>query len=88
MIVFTALGGIIGYIVNGWNVPGLPPYSVGYVNLVSWLLLAVTSIGMAQVGAATAHKLPAGYLRYIFVALLFYVGLKMLGIFDWLDWPI
>ena len=88
IMLFTSIGGIIGYIVNGIGVPDLPPYSIGYVNLPSWLLLAVSSIGMAQVGAITAHRLPAGKLRYIFVILMFYLGFRMLGVFDWLGWPL
>ena len=88
MMLFTSIGGIIGYIVNGIGVPDLPPYSIGYVNLPSWLLLVVSSIGMAQVGAITAHRLPAGKLRYIFVILMFYLGFRMLGVFDWLGWPL
>jgi len=88
MMIFTSIGGVIGYIINGLSVPNLPAYSIGYVNLPSWFLLAVTSVGMAQVGAITAHKLPAKQLGYIFIAVMFYVGLKMLGVFDWLGWPI
>jgi len=88
MMILTSAGGVIGYIINGLGVPDLPAYSIGYVNLQSWLLLAVTSIGMAQVGAITAHRLPAKQLKYIFIALMFYMGLKMLGLFDWLGWPI
>jgi len=88
MIIFTSIGGTIGYIVNGLGVSGLPAYSIGYVNLYSWLLLAATSVGMAQVGAMTAHRLPAKRLGYIFVVLMLYIGLKMLGLFDWLGWPI
>ncbi len=88
MMVLTSIGGVIGYIVNGIGVPNLPPYSVGYVNLQSWFLLAVTSIGMAQVGAITARRLPAKKLTYTFIALMFYLGLKMLGLFDWLGWPL
>ncbi len=88
MIIFTSVGGLIGYIINGLGVPNLPAYSIGYVNLPTWFLLAVTSVGMTQVGAITAHKLPAKQLRYIFVAIMFYMGLRMLGVFDWLGWPI
>ena len=88
MMILTSSGGVIGYIVNGLGVADLPAYSLGYVNLQSWLLLVVTSIGMAQVGAITAHRLPARQLRYLFVAIMFYMGLKMLGVFDWLGWPI
>lgn len=82
MIIFTSAGGVIGYIVNGLGVAGLPDYSIGYVNLRVWLLLIVTSIGMAQVGALVAHRLPARQLRWIFIALQFYMGLRMLGVFS------
>ncbi len=88
MMILTSAGGVIGYIINGIGVPDLPAYSIGYINLQSWFLLAVTSIGMAQVGAITAHRLPAKQIRYIFITMMFYLGLKMLGVFDWLGWPI
>ena len=38
-----------------------------------------TSVSMAQVGAITVHHLPAKQLRYIFIAVMFYMGLRMLG---------
>ncbi len=88
MIIFTSTGGVIGYIINGIGIPDLPAFCIGYINLQAWFLLAVTSIGMAQVGAITAHRLPAKQLRYIFIALMFYMALKMLGLFDWLGWPL
>jgi uncharacterized membrane protein YfcA len=88
VMIFTATGGVIGYIVNGLGVTGLPPHSIGYVNLTSWFLLAVTSAGMAQVGAVAAHRLPGRQIEYIFVAVMFYMGLKMIGVFEWLGWPI
>jgi len=88
MIIFNSIGGIIGYIVNGIGVSDRPDFSIGYVNLFSWLLLLVTSIGMAQIGAIAAHKLPARKLRWIFIALQFYVALRMMGVFEWLGWPL
>jgi len=88
VMMFTSIGGVIGYLVNGLGVPGLPAYSIGYINLPSWFLLAITSVGMAQVGAITAHKMPARQLKYIFIVVMFYMGLRMLGVFDWLGWPL
>jgi uncharacterized membrane protein YfcA len=88
VMIFTSVGGITGYIINGIGTANLPPYSIGYINLTSWFLLVVTSIGMAQVGAISAHKLPARQLRYIFIVVMFYMGLKMVGVFDWLGWPL
>ena len=86
VMMFTSIGGATGYMINGLSVPDLPDYSIGYVNLPSWFLLAVTSIGMAQLGAITTHKLPAKQLSYIFIAIMFYIGLRMIGIFDWMGW--
>jgi hypothetical protein len=88
MIIFTSTGGVIGWIIKGLGIPNLPAYSVGYVNLPTWFILAVTSIGMAQVGAMVAHRLPARQLRWIFTAVMFYVALRMLGVFEWLGWPL
>ena len=58
---------------------GLPAYSTGYINWIAFISLAATSIAMAQVGARTAHKLPAKWLRMIFIAVMVYMGLKMIG---------
>lgn len=88
MMILTSIGGVIGYIVNGLGVTDLPAYSWGYVNLLSWVLLAVTSVVMVQIGAMTAHRIPDKQLRYTFAVLMIYIGLKMLGVFDWLGWPI
>ena len=80
-IILASLGGIVGYIVNGLEVSGLLPYSIGYVNLPIWLCLAATSIPLAQLGARAAHALPAKQLRYIFIAFMVYAGLRMIGVF-------
>jgi uncharacterized membrane protein YfcA len=84
-IILASLGGIVGYIVNGLGVPGLLPYSLGYVNLPLWLCLAATSIPLAQLGARAAHALPAKPLTYIFIAFMVYAGLEMVGVFDWIQ---
>ncbi|MDP3034862.1 MAG: sulfite exporter TauE/SafE family protein [Methanobacteriaceae archaeon] len=88
VIVLTSLGGIIAYTFNGLGVPGLPEYSVGYINLLQFVVLAGFSIPMAKLGAGTAQKLPENYLRYIFSAILIYIGLKMIGVFEFLRIPI
>ncbi len=87
-IILTSLGGIIGYIIHGIGVPDPLPYSIGYINLPMWLCLAGMSVPLAQLGAKTAHALPAKQLRYIFIALMVYIGLRMIGVFSWLGLPI
>jgi len=83
-IILGSLGGIVGYIVNGLGVPGLLPYSIGYINLPIWLCLAATSVPMAQLGARAAHALPAKPLMYIFIAFMVYAGLEMIGVVNWI----
>lgn len=84
-IILTSLGGIVGYVINGLEVSGLPAYSLGYVNLSIFLCLVATSIPMAQLGARAAHALPAKPLKYIFIAFLIYAGLEMIGVFSWIQ---
>ena len=81
-IIFTSIGGIVGYIVNGIGVAGRLPYSMGYINLAVWLSLIVLSIPMAQLGARTAHVVDAKKLRLLFAVLMVYVGLRMIGAFE------
>jgi uncharacterized protein len=88
IMIFSSLGGIIGYIINGIGVADRLSYSLGYINLPSWLLLAVPSAIMAQVGAIVAHRLPKKPLMYIFIVIMLYMGLRMIGVFQWLGWPI
>jgi len=88
IMILTSFGGVIGYIINGWGIAGIPSPSLGYIYTWSWLCLAVTSIIMAQVGARTAHLLPARQLSWVFIAVMFYVGLRMIGVFEWLHLPI
>jgi uncharacterized membrane protein YfcA len=84
VVIFTSVGGIIGYVVNGIGVPDRLPYSIGYVNLTSWLILAVPAVLMAQLGAFTTRRVPRRLLTYVFIAILAYFGLRMIGFFEWL----
>ena len=85
---FSAAGGSLSFFVNGLGIDNLPPYSTGYLNWLQWVLLSVCSIPMARVGAAAAHQLKGNTIKYIFVILLIYIGLKMAGFFAWLDLPL
>jgi uncharacterized protein len=88
VIIFTSLGGIIAYTSNGFNAPGLPPFSIGYINIIQFIILAIISVPMAQVGVKASHKLPEKQLRYIFILVMFYIALKMIGIFSLIGLPL
>lgn len=88
VIIFTAVGGILTYIFTGMNTQGLPQYSVGYINMVQFLALSITSIPTAQLGVKASHKIPEKDLKYIYAALMIYIALKMIGVFQWLKLPL
>jgi hypothetical protein len=88
MMIFTAIGGSLSYIYNGLGVAGLPAWSTGYINWLQWALLAGCSIPMAAVGARVAHLIPAKQLKLVFVLVMFYMGLKMTGVFALLRLPL
>ena len=76
--VFIAIGGTAGFIVSGWGEPGMPPLSLGYVNLIAVALVGGFSVFTAPLGAALAHRLPQQTLRYVFAVFLVVVGLNMI----------
>lgn len=76
--VAIAISGTIGFLISGWGVPGLPPLSIGYVNLVALLLVGGLAATFAPFGAALAHRLDQKTLKYVFAAFLMAVGLNML----------
>lgn len=76
--VAIAISGTLGFIISGWGTAGLPPLSVGYINLVALVLVAVLAAVFAPLGAALAHRLDQKTLKYVFAAFLVAVGLNML----------
>lgn len=88
VMIFTSIGGMLSYMVHGLNIVGLPQYSIGYINILQMAVLGFTSIPMAQVGATTLHKLPAREIKCIFIILMVFIALRMMGIFKWLHLPL
>lgn len=78
-ICLTAVGGFLSYIVSGWGVSTFP-YSIGYVSIINFALIACFSVPLASIGAKYAHKIPQKKLKIIFSVLVLYIALKMLGI--------
>ncbi len=88
VMLFTSGAGALGYIVNGLSVSGLPTQSLGYFNLPAWICLVSTSMVITQAGAWMAHRLRAEMLKTVFAVVMLFVGLSMIGAFDWLGWPV
>jgi len=70
--------GTIGAILAGWYAQGLPPYSLGYVNILGFLLIAPASFFMAPAGAHIAHITDKNRLRIVFALFIAVTAVRML----------
>lgn len=72
-----AAAGAAGFIVAGWDTPGRPPYSTGYVAWPAVAILAAASVLTAPAGAALASRVPAATLRRVLAAVLAVVAVQL-----------
>ena len=73
-----AVPGMIGFMWAGWNVPGLPAGSIGYVNFLGFLALVPASVMMAPVGARLAHGISRRTLEIIMGLFIATVSMRFL----------
>jgi len=73
-----SIPGTIGSVISGWGAHGLPPYSLGYVNLLGFVLIAPASYLVAPFGAQIAHEMDRGRLRKIFALFIGLTAARML----------
>lgn len=76
--VFIAVSGTVGFVISGWTANGLPPFSVGYINLPALVLIGTLAALTAPLGAALAHRLDQKTLKRVFAVFLLLVGLNMI----------
>jgi uncharacterized membrane protein YfcA len=76
--VFIAVSGTVGFMISGWGVEGLPPLSIGYINLIAFLGIAIVAYFTAPFGVALAHRLSQKALKLAFAAFLVFVGINMI----------
>lgn len=76
--VAIGLPGAIAAVIVGWGREGLPPFSLGHVNLLAFVLISIFTVAMAPVGARLAHALDAARLRKLFALLLLIVAVRMI----------
>lgn len=73
-----AVAGTVGYVFNGWNTPGMPDWTFGFVYLPAFLVIVVASVSTAPLGARAAHSMDTVRLKKAFAGLLFVLGSYML----------
>ena len=76
--VIISIPGTIGAIVSGWGIHGLPAWSLGYVNLLGFLLIAPVSFFAAPFGAHIAHEMDRRKLRAVFALFISVTAARML----------
>jgi uncharacterized membrane protein YfcA len=62
----------------GWGRAGLPPWSLGFVSVPGFVLIAALTALTAPLGARLAHRLPQLSLKRAFAVLLGLTALNML----------
>ncbi len=67
----------LGFIYGGWGVHGLPPLSVGYVNLIGFALIVPSSLISTPWGVHLAHTIPPLMLKRAFAVFLAITALRM-----------
>lgn len=73
-----AIPAVAGFIIMGWGQAGLPPFSLGYINLLAWPLIIPAGILAAPWGARLAHSVSVKKLRAFFAAFLVLLAVRML----------
>ena len=65
-------------IINGWNAKDLPSYTLGYVDLVIFIVMMPTVLIAAPIGVSVSHKMKERTLQLTYAVLLIVVGLDLL----------
>lgn len=72
-----AIAGATGYVLAGLPITHLPAHSFGFVYLPAFIIIALSSLISAPIGALLVQKLAVKKLKQIFAWLLIIIGLKM-----------
>lgn len=73
-----AVPSVIGFLLTGGDVPGKPPFTIGYVNIVAFAIVISMTLLTAPLGAKLAHKMDPKPLKRVFAFFLIVVAVNML----------
>ena len=73
-----ALANVLGYVIAGQSVEGLPTGALGYVYLPALAVIATASVLMAPMGVKAAHAMPVKQLKRVFAIILYLLAAYML----------
>lgn len=73
-----AIPSVIGFLLQGWGAPGLPPGTVGLVNLPAFLIVIGVTMITTTWGVRMAHAMNPRPLKLAFAAFIMLMALNML----------
>jgi len=78
VMIFTAMAGTVGYIINGWGNPALPAGALGFVYLHAAIPYLLGTAISAQIGAKLNSMVKGAALRATFGVFLLIMAIKVL----------
>jgi uncharacterized membrane protein YfcA len=72
-----AVANVVGYIISGMSVEGLPADAFGFIWVPALAVIAACSVLTAPLGAKAAHMLPVKKLKRIFASVLYVLAAYM-----------
>jgi uncharacterized membrane protein YfcA len=69
---------VLGYVISGRGVEGLPADAFGYIWVPALAVIALCSVFTAPLGAKAAHSLPVKQLKRVFAIVLYLLAAYML----------
>ncbi len=73
-----AVPGAAGFIITGIGIEGRPIGSIGYVNIIGFLLIVPATILSAPIGVRLANVISPKLLKKIFALFLFFTSMRMI----------
>jgi uncharacterized membrane protein YfcA len=77
-VLITSLFSVTGYILNGLGRPGLPEWSIGFVDLQRGIALAIGTMLLARVGAYVSFRTHPFRLRKLFALFVIFIAIYIL----------
>ncbi|HUF13123.1 MAG TPA: sulfite exporter TauE/SafE family protein [Longimicrobiales bacterium] len=77
IVALTAASGTIAYGMAGWDAPGRPWGSIGYIHLVAGIPILVASLTMVRAGALANQRLNTRTLRLLFAGVFVLLGIRL-----------
>lgn len=77
-VIITAFFSMLGYILSGMGRPGLPEWSLGFVDLQRGIALIIGTLLLARIGAYVSFRTPPYPLRIMFALFMISLSVYML----------